>query len=200
MLSDFAHSSVNVREQQHRRKKRKINQTYMNILNSDLSGICLLRTYDRKNLIIEQAAVIHGGKVFLQATYKLEIDTCLIFTAYSMSQELATAASQQHCQNMRDEAEKLGKILQKLLLSRSMDKMTTNGYHFLPAKVHRSVWQCCPRFQSYEIDLPKCNPKFEARSCCHRGASSFPVPTWTRWSVLLKNDCQLMLQQRMVQK
>ena len=94
----------------------------MNILNSDLSGICLLRTYDRKNLIIEQAAVIDGGKVFLQATYKLESDARLIFTAYSMSQELATAASQQHCQNMRDEAEKLGKTLQKLLLSRSMEK------------------------------------------------------------------------------
>ena len=51
---------------------------------------------ERKNLIIELAAVIDGVKAFVQATYKLESDAPLIFTAYSMLQELTTAPFQRH--------------------------------------------------------------------------------------------------------
>ena len=49
------------------------------------------------------------GKAFVQATYKLESDACLIFTACSMLQKLATAASQRHCPKLRHQAEKHGK-------------------------------------------------------------------------------------------
>ena len=64
----------------------------------------------RKSLLIELAAVIDGGKAFVQVTYKLESDVPLIFTAYPMLQDLATAASQRHYPNLRAQAEKLGKI------------------------------------------------------------------------------------------
>ena len=37
---------------------------------------------ERKNLIIELAAVINGGKAFVQTTHKLESGVPLIFTAY----------------------------------------------------------------------------------------------------------------------
>ena len=50
MLPNFAHSSVNERQPQHTRRKRKTNQTQMQILNSDLSDIFLRRVADHRGV------------------------------------------------------------------------------------------------------------------------------------------------------
>ena len=66
----------------------------------------------------------------------MESDARLTFTAYSMLQELATAASQWHSPNLCDQAEKLGKTPAEVaaLEKYGKDRLQT-GYHFLPTKV-----------------------------------------------------------------
>ena len=68
----------------------------------------LLGDQDRRKLpIMELAAVIDGGEPLVKATYILEGDGLLVFSAYSTLQALSTAAAQRNYLNVAAQAHAL---------------------------------------------------------------------------------------------
>lgn len=74
---------------------------------SDHIRALLMNVASRKKLIMELAAVVDAGKPFVQATYALEGDGLLVFSAYATLQGLSTAAHQRHYPNVDAQAQKL---------------------------------------------------------------------------------------------
>lgn len=67
----------------------------------------------RKLLIMEIAAIIDAGEPFVKATYVLEGDGLLVFSAYATLQSLSTAAAQRHYPNVTAQARTLAASAQE---------------------------------------------------------------------------------------
>lgn len=81
--------------------------------NSGHLQVLLTDVERRKRLMMELAAVVDAGGNFVKATYQLESDGLLVFSAYSTLQGLSTAAAQQHYPNVEAQAQSLGETPQE---------------------------------------------------------------------------------------
>lgn len=75
---------------------------------TDHLRVLLANEEERKQLIMELCAVVDAGEPFVKATYYLEGDGVLLFTAYTTLQGLSTAAAQRNYPNVAAQANALG--------------------------------------------------------------------------------------------
>ena len=75
---------------------------------ADYLRVILASEDDKKTFVMELAAVVDAGEPFVKATYNLEGDGLLIFSAYSTIKALALSAAQRHYPNVAAKAEELG--------------------------------------------------------------------------------------------